>query len=130
LDDDSKIIPTSLVASVDNDLLASICTTELEIAADELYDQVLQQYSEGFLASSSRELGWTMEKYFEEIKYDLSIKNPNSRVLDLWKQWLTSICTRRKQWGEQIIKKIKPAAQRKDISILSLLRGLAQKVKL
>jgi hypothetical protein len=80
LNDDSKIIPTSLVASADNDLLVSICTTELEIAADELEDQVLQQYLEGFLASSSRELGWTMEKYFEEIEYDLSIKNPTSRV--------------------------------------------------
>jgi hypothetical protein len=44
---------------------------------------------ERFLASSSRELGWTMEKYFEEIEYDLSIKNPTSRVLDLWKQWTT-----------------------------------------
>jgi len=42
LDDDSKIIPTSLVASVDNDPLATICTTELEIAPDELEDQVLQ----------------------------------------------------------------------------------------
>jgi len=89
LDDDSKIVPTSLVASVDNDFLATISTTELEIAADELEDQVLQQYVEGFLASSSRELGWTMEKYFEEIEYDLSIKNPTSRVLDLWKQWTT-----------------------------------------
>ena len=27
LDDDSKIIPTSLVASVDNDPVATICTT-------------------------------------------------------------------------------------------------------
>ena len=80
LDDDSKIIPTSLVASVDNDLLATICTTELEIADDELEEQVLQQFLEGLLASSSRELGWTMEKYFEEIEYDLSIKNPTSRV--------------------------------------------------
>ena len=68
LDDDSKVIPTSLVSSVDNDLLATICTTELDIAADELEDQVLQQYLEGFLASSSRELGWTMKKYFEEIE--------------------------------------------------------------
>ena len=93
LDDDSKIIPTSLVASVDNDLLATICTTDLEIAADELEDQVLQQYLEGFLASSLRELGWTMEKCFEEIEYDLWIKNPTSRVLDLWKQW-TSIATK------------------------------------
>ena len=82
LDDDSKIIPTSLVASVDKDLLATICTTELEIAADELEDQVLQQYSERFLGSSSRELGWTMERYSEEIEHDLSIKNPTSRVLD------------------------------------------------
>jgi len=40
LDDDSKIIPTSLVASVDNDLLATICTTDLEIVANELEDQV------------------------------------------------------------------------------------------
>jgi hypothetical protein len=44
---------------------------------------------EEFLASSSKELGWTMEKYFEEIEYDLSIKNPTFRVLDLWKQWKT-----------------------------------------
>jgi hypothetical protein len=80
LDDDSKIIPTFFVASIDNDLLATICTTELEIAADELEDQVLQQYLE---ASSRRELSWTMEKYFDEIEYDLSIKNPTSRVLDL-----------------------------------------------
>jgi len=34
-----------------------------------------------------------MEKYFEEIEYDLSIKNPTSRVLDLWKQW-TPIATK------------------------------------
>jgi hypothetical protein len=113
LDDDSKIIPTSIVASVDNDLLATFCTTELEIAADELEDQVLQQYLEGFLTSSSRELGWTMEKYFEEIEYDLSIKNPTSRVLDLWKQWAT-IATKfdlqqtledpkgKKQWREKL----------------------------
>jgi len=125
--DDSKIIPTSLVASVNNDLLATICTTELEIAADELEDQVLQQYLEGFLASSSRELGWTMEKYFEEIEYDLSIKSPPSRVLDLWKQW-TTIATKfdlhetledpkgKNQWREQIIKKLKAAALRKDIT--------------
>jgi hypothetical protein len=59
------------------------------IAADELEDQVLQQYLEWFLASSSRELGWTMETCFEEIEYDLSIKNPTSHVLDLWKQWKT-----------------------------------------
>ena len=65
LDDDSKIIPTSLV---DNDLRATICTTELEIADDEVEGQALQQYLEGFLASSSRELGWTMKKYFEEIE--------------------------------------------------------------
>jgi hypothetical protein len=115
LDDDSKIIPTSLVASVDNDILATICTTELEIAADELEDQVLQQCLEGFLASSSKELGWTMEKYFEEIEYDLSFNNPTSRVLDLWKQW-TTIATKfdlhetledpkgKKQWREHIIK--------------------------
>jgi hypothetical protein len=82
---------------------------------------------EGFLGSSSRELGWTMEKYFEEIEYDLSIKNPTSRVLDLWKQW-TTIATKfdlhetledpkgNKQWREQIIKKLKPAAMRKDIT--------------
>jgi hypothetical protein len=120
LDDDSKIIPTSLVASVDNDLLATICATELKIATDELEDQVL-------LASSSRELGWTMEKYFEKIEYDLSIKNPTSRILDLWKQW-TTIATKfdlhetledpkgKKQWREQIIKKLKPVALRKDIT--------------
>jgi hypothetical protein len=30
-----------------------------------------------------------MEKYFEEIEYNLSIKNPTSCVLDLWKQWTT-----------------------------------------
>jgi len=54
LDNDSKIIPTSLVTSVENDLLATICTTELEIAPDELEDQVLHKYLEGFLASSSR----------------------------------------------------------------------------
>ena len=89
LDDDSKIIPTSVVSSVDNDLVAIIWTTELEITADELEDQDLHQYLEEFLASSSKELGWTMEKYFEEIEYDLSIKNPTSRVLDLWKQWKT-----------------------------------------
>jgi hypothetical protein len=127
LDDDSKINPTTLVASVDNDLLATISATELEVAADELEDQVLQQYLEWFLASSSRELGWTMKKCFEEIEYDLSIKNPTSHVLDLWKQW-TTIATKfdvhetledpkgKKQWREQMIKKLKPAALRKDIT--------------
>jgi hypothetical protein len=101
--------------------------TELEIAADELEDQVLQHHFEGFLASSSKELGWTMEKYFEEIEYDLSIKNLTSSVPHHWKQW-TSIATKfdlqekledpkgKKQWREQIIKKLKPAALRKDIT--------------
>jgi hypothetical protein len=40
LDDDSKIVPTCLVTSVDNDLLATMCVTELEITADEQEDQV------------------------------------------------------------------------------------------
>jgi len=68
-----------------------------------------------------------MEKYFEEIEYDLSIKNPTSRVLDLWKEW-TTIATKfdlhetledpkgKKQYREQIIKKLKPAALRKKIT--------------
>ena len=99
--------------------MATICTTELEIAADVLEDQVRQQYLEGFLASSSRELGWTMEKYFEEIEYDLSIKSPTSCVLDLWKQWTHETLEDRKgkkQWREEIIKKLKLAALRKDIT--------------
>ena len=111
--DDSEIIPASLVASVDSDLLAAIGTTEMEIAADKREDQVLQQYLEGFFASSSRKLGWTMEKNFEEIEYDLSIKNPTSRILDLWKEW-TTIATKfdlhetledpkgKKQWREKL----------------------------
>ena len=68
-----------------------------------------------------------MENYFEEIEQDLSIKNPTSSVLDLWKQW-TTIATKfdlhetledpkgKKQWREQIIKKLKPASLRKDIN--------------
>ena len=68
-----------------------------------------------------------MENYFEEIEQDLSIKNPTSSVLDLWKQW-TTIATKfdlnetlddpkdKKQWREQIIKKLKPAALKKDIT--------------
>jgi len=68
-----------------------------------------------------------MEKYFEEIEYDLSIKNPTSRVLDLWKQWKT-IATKvdlhetledpkdKKQWRDQIITKLRPAALNKDIT--------------
>ena len=68
-----------------------------------------------------------MEKYFEEIEYDLSIKNPTSRVLNLWKQWTTTATKldlhqtlenpqSKKQWREQIIKKLQPAALRKDIT--------------
>jgi hypothetical protein len=65
--------------------------------------------------------------YLQEIEYDISIKNPTSRVLDLWKQW-TPIATKldldqtledpqsKKQWREQIIKKFQPAALRKDIT--------------
>jgi len=58
-----------------------------------------------------------MEKYFEEIEYDLSIKNPTSRFLDLWKQWTTTASQfdlyqtledpqGKKQWREEIIKKL------------------------
>ena len=43
----------------------------------------LQYYLEGFFASYSRELGRTMAKYFDEIEYDLDIKNPASWVLYL-----------------------------------------------
>ena len=65
--------------------------------------------------------------YLQEIEYDISIKNPTSRVLDLWKQSRT-IATKfdlhetledpkgKKQWREQIIKKLQPEAQGKDIN--------------
>ena len=68
-----------------------------------------------------------MEKNFEQIEYDLSIKNPTFRVLDLWKQQ-TIIATKfnlhetledlkgEKQWREQIIKKLEAAALMKDIN--------------
>jgi len=68
-----------------------------------------------------------MQKYSEEMEYNLSINNPASRVLDLWK-WCTSIYNKsdkkepldelkvKKQWREQIIKKLKPADLRKDIT--------------
>ena len=57
LDDDENIIPTSLVASVDKDFLATTCVIEQEVEADNLEDNDLQEYLEGFLASSSWELG-------------------------------------------------------------------------
>ena len=88
LDDDSKVIPASLVTSVDNDLLASICTTELEIAADELEDQVLQQYSVAFaiffeLTMLAKEQNWFCSKNCEYLwwKVSIFIRKSNSRSL-------------------------------------------------
>ena len=86
----SANIPTSIVASVYKDLLATIYVSQCEIATDELNDDDFQDYSEGFFESPSRELGWTMEKYFDKIEYDVSMKSCESSVLDVGRHWKSS----------------------------------------
>jgi hypothetical protein len=64
-------------------MIGTISVSELEIAADGLNDEDLQDYLKRFLVHSSKELGWTMKKFFDEIECDLFINYPDFRALDL-----------------------------------------------
>jgi hypothetical protein len=77
----------------------------------------LDSYLNDFLKGSSSDLGWSLDNYFEKIKYDMSIVNPRSRIMDLMTQW-TEISTRysleeilqqekgMKAWREGLMKKV------------------------
>jgi hypothetical protein len=51
-----------------------ICQVDLDKNAKNPTDDELQKYLERLLVSSSRELGWTMERYFDEIACIIFIK--------------------------------------------------------
>jgi hypothetical protein len=55
----------------------------LKVSAAEVTDQQLESYLNDFLEGSSTDLGWSLDKYFEEIKYDMGIVNPRSGIMDL-----------------------------------------------
>jgi hypothetical protein len=67
------IIKATLKSCIDNDLLKVTCKFELKVSAADVTDEQLESYLNDFLEGSSTDLGWSLDKYFEEIKYDMSI---------------------------------------------------------
>ena len=74
----------TLMSCINNDLLRVICKLELKVSATEVTDEQLGSYLNDFLKGCSTDLGWSLEKHFEEIKYDRSIVNPRSRIIDFY----------------------------------------------
>ena len=72
------------MSCINNDLLRVICKLELKVSATEVTDEQLGSYLNDFLKGCSTDLGWSLEKHFEEIKYDRSIVNPRSRIIDFY----------------------------------------------
>jgi hypothetical protein len=86
------IIKATLKTCIDNDLLRVICKFELKVSASGVTDEQLESYLNEFLKGSSTHLGWSLDKYFEEM-YGMNTVNPRSRIMDLMTQW-TEIRTR------------------------------------
>jgi len=84
-------------------------------------DEQLDSYLNDFLKGSSTDLGWSLDKY------DMSIVNPRSHIMDLITQW-TEISTRynleeivqqkksMRAWREGLVEKLQPAAVREDVT--------------
>ena len=87
------IIKATLKSCIDNDLLRVISKFKMKVSAAEVTDEQLETYLNDFLKGSSTDLGWSLDKYCEDIKYDTRIVNPRSRIMDLMTQW-TDISTR------------------------------------
>ena len=119
------IIKATLKSCMDNELLKVTCKFELEVSAADVADEQLDSYLNEFLKGSSTDLGWSLDKYLEEIKYYMSIVNPTFRNMDLMTQW-TEIRTRynleeilqqkkgMKAWREGLVKKLQPLEFRED----------------
>ena len=80
------IIKATLKSCMDNDLLRVICKFELKVSVSEVTEEQLESYRNDFLEGSSTDLGWSLDNYFEEIKYHMSIFNHTSRIMDLMTQ--------------------------------------------
>jgi hypothetical protein len=83
------IIKVTLKSCIDNDLLGVICKFELKVSAADSYlnvDEHLDSYLNDFLKGSLSDLGWSLDKYFEGIKYDMSIVNSRFHIMDLMTQ--------------------------------------------
>jgi hypothetical protein len=63
------------------------------VSVADVTDDLLDSYLNDYLKGSSTDLGWSLDKYCEDIKYDTRIVNPRSRIMDLMTQW-TDISTR------------------------------------
>lgn len=79
-----------------------------------------------------------MEKYFKEIKYEENMVNPTSQIIDLWmkrtvvsgKYGLEHFLDEpkgKKEWGRQMISKIKPSGLAVDI--LNAISGVEEEKK-
>ena len=130
-----------LKISIDNDLLKVICKFKLNVSAADVTDEQLESYLNDFLKGSWTNLAWFLNKYFEEIKYDMTIVNPKSGIMDFMTQWI-EISTKysleeilqqkqwMKAWREGLVKKLQPPPFRKDVTqTLETFETEAQAVK-
>ena len=87
------VIKATPKSCIDNDLLRVTCKFDLKVAAGDVTDEQLDSYLNDFIQGSSTDLGWCLDKYFEQIKYNRRIVNTRSRIMNCMTRW-TEIITR------------------------------------
>ena len=81
------ITPLSLVASVKESIIETICDMHMDAEPHELTDEMLQNKLEE-MSGCSRDSGdHQMQFVFKDIVMDRSIRDPGMRISDLWSQW-------------------------------------------
>jgi hypothetical protein len=80
-------IQATLKSCIENDFLRVVCKFELKVSVGEIMDKHLESYVHDFFKGSSTDLCWSLHKYLKEMKYDISIVNPTSRIIDVMAQW-------------------------------------------
>ena len=82
-----RIIPISLKASMQPSLLHMICDMEMEVDFDDLTEEDLWDYLTQKCSHQLKMSEAPMKSIFAEISLNMSIKDANSRIIDLWRQW-------------------------------------------
>jgi hypothetical protein len=88
---EDTIIIFSILACVDKYLLMMIYTKKLEVEVNDLPHQMFKTCCEVFVALPSSGFTWKLKKFCKEVRYDMKIVNPASRVIELWAQWNKSV---------------------------------------
>jgi hypothetical protein len=120
------------------DFVSLLCLMELKKDANVLTDAKLRQWLEAFLGSSSKDMGWKLEKYLKEIKYEKMVIR---HLGYLWMKWIMisgkyrleyvlEDRKRKKEWRRQMVSKMKPSGLAFDITnVISKVEEEAKKLR-